>query len=147
MSREKRPVGHALDATETAKQRRRDTDAAAAAASPGDPSSGGGDSAPLGNGSDPVVSAMRPGQRLKCAVAMGRPDNHVCDVHVTTDSTLAECRRLIDAAVTKPLGTGYGFVSKGLGQKVVPKDEEDKRGVLWECGRTIVCRPDDWLVL
>jgi len=89
---------------------------------------------------------MRPGQLLKCPVAMGRPDNHVCDVNVTIETTLAQVRDLITANVTKPLTVGYGFVSLGTA-KVVPIDEEDKRCVLWECGRTITCRPEDWLVL
>jgi hypothetical protein len=39
----------------------------------------------------------------------------------------------------------FGFVA--LDGRVVPKDEEDKRAVLWECGRTVLCRPDDWIAL
>jgi hypothetical protein len=99
------------------------------------------------NAPDPMISAMRPGQWLDCPVAIGRPDNHVAMISVTIETTLAETRSLIDGALVKPVSSGYGFVSKGLGKRVIPKDEEDKRCVLWECGRTILCRPDDWIVL
>jgi hypothetical protein len=77
---------------------------------------------------------------------MGRPDNHICDVLVSVESTLAETRTLITEAITKPLSGGYGFVSKD-GGRVIKHDEEDKRSVLWACGRTICCRPDDWIMI
>jgi len=148
MSREKRPKGHVLDAVvleqrKASARRRKEEEALAAALS--SPGLGLGS----GSGADPVVSKMRPGQVLKCPVAMGRLDNHICDVLVTVETTLKDTRQLIADALTKPLSGGFGFVSLsgGQGGRLIKADEEDKRSVLWACGRTICCRPDDWIVI
>jgi len=157
MSREKRPAGHVLDAMQIAKEEQREKSAreaaaAAAASAASDENNSNSSNNPTAaiideNAPDPVISAMRPGQWLDCPVAIGRPDNHAAMISVTIETTLAETRSLIDGALVKPVSSGYGFVSKGLGKRLIPKDEEDKRCVLWECGRTILCRPDDWIVL
>ena len=76
--------------------------------------SGGGESAgdlSAPGAVDPVMTKLRPGQLLKCPVAMGRKQSHLCDVSVTMETTLEETRMLIADAVTKPLTTGYGFVT------------------------------------
>ena len=39
----------------------------------------------------------------------------------------------------------YQFV--GQGGKLIPTNEEDKRAVLWDCGRQVLLRPDSWLAI
>jgi hypothetical protein len=150
MAREKKPVGHILDSMETTTKRRAQAEAGAntmnAAAAAAESNGSGGSSHTAFSNTDPFVAKMTPGQKLKCPVAMGRVDNIICDVLLTIETQLSECRELIHQNVAKPLTGGFYFVSLGSGA-AVPLDEEDKRSALWECGRNIVCRPDDWLVL
>lgn len=75
-------------------------------------------------------------------MAYGRRDNIVAEIHVTTDTTLVEARTLIDAITTL---TSYNFVA--LSEKLVPAAEEDKRCVLWDCGRLVRLRPNTWISL
>ena len=49
---------------------------------------------------------------------------------------------LIDAITTL---TSYNFVA--LSEKLVPAAEEDKRCVLWDCGRLVRLRPNTWISL
>jgi hypothetical protein len=143
MARERKPMGHVLDTMHNMAKQRAESEAAAASGGEG---GGKGMSSNLPPKMDPFVAKMTPGQLLKCPIAMGRQDNLICDVLLTIETQLSECRKLIHQNVAKPLTGGFYFVSLGSGA-AVPLDEEDKRSALWECGRNIVCRPDDWLVL
>ena len=94
---------------------------------------------------DPAISNLRPGQTLKAGVSLGRPDNHICDVTAGGDLTLEAARELIMAALTVRLNEDYDFIN--LDGKIIDVEEEDKRMLLWECGRNVLLRPKSWVVL
>lgn len=93
---------------------------------------------------DPVVSMMKPGQALNCPVAYGRKDNIMTELLFTTDTTLVQAREMVRQAIPN-IDDGYKFVS--LQGRLIPTDEEDKRCVLWDCGRLVCLRPNSWLSL
>ena len=115
----------------------------AAAAAPG--AGGGGPEEEEEPRIDPAISNLRPGQTLKAGVSLGRPDNHICDVTAGGDLTLEAARELIMAALTVRLNEDYDFIN--LDGKIIDVEEEDKRMLLWECGRNVLLRPKSWVVL
>jgi hypothetical protein len=43
------------------------------------------------------------------------------------------------------LNEDYDFIN--LDGIIIPAEEEDKRMLLWECGRSVFLRPKSWVVL
>lgn len=80
-----------------------------------------------------------------CYIFLGTPTHphtRTCGPVTPSWSLQVEARDLIDGMTRL---TSYNFVA--LSDKLVPAAEEDKRCVLWDCGRLVRLRPNTWISL
>lgn len=167
MARELKPAGHILDTWMQSKdnhekvlqERRRAKKEGSQTAKTPDEShrnpSDGADKATTKTGKanpdaeepkiDPAISELRPGQKLKVAINLGRQANQIADIIAGGDITLEMARELIEKALTQKLNEDYDFID--LDGCIIPTEEEDKKMLLWECGRSVLLRPKSWIVL
>lgn len=88
---------------------------------------------------------MDPKQVVNVPVSYGRRQNIVGQIACSATTSLAEARKQIDEALTIT-DAKYNFVGID-GKRTFPRDEEDKRQVLLDCGRRLSLRPSCWITL
>ena len=129
LGRLRRPIGQILDAIQSSATKR----AAAAAEAERRRSAARVEAAPR----------LAPGQTLAVAISYGRKDNVVGEVQCGLNTVIAEARAMIDAAFDLEGDRDYKFVSQF--DKLIALGEEDKRQVLYDCGRHVRLRPSTWI--
>ena len=131
LGRLRRPIGQILDAIQSSGDEKR---AAAAAEAE--------ETAKLAARVE-AAPQLAPGQTLAVAISYGRKDNVVGEVQCGLNTVIAEARAMIDAAFDLEGDRDYKFVSQF--DKLIALGEEDKRQVLYDCGRHVRLRPSTWI--
>ena len=87
---------------------------------------------------------LEAGVTIFVPVSFGRRNNIVGKLSVDSTTTLSAARIEIDKI--GDLGDDYVFISVNDGRPI-DKAEEPKRQVIWDAGRHIVLRPNNWIEL
>ena len=84
-----------------------------------------------------------PEQMVTVPVSFGRQENIIGQIACCATTTLAEARQRVDESLGLANAT-YDFTA---GKRILPRDEEDKRQVLLDCGHILRLRPSSWVTL
>ena len=87
---------------------------------------------------------LEPGVTIFVPVSFGRRNNIVGKLSIDSTTTLQTARERIHEM--GDLGDDFVFMSCNDG-KPIPKVEEGKRQVIWDSGKHVVLRPDNWIEL
>jgi len=87
---------------------------------------------------------LEPGVLIWVPVSFGRKNNVLGKLEVNSTTTLLEAREKMEHF--GDLGDQYNFVNCNDG-KTIPVEDEAKRQVVWDCGRHVLLKPTNWIVL